>query len=130
MSYTSCALALLGYPDQGARMSERSMELARSLSHPFSEVFVLLYTTLFHHLCDDDAKAREVAETMERICREHGFEAQEFWARAYRLATQKDEESLGQLANAREELDRRGWRCHNSVLFAKLVDGLSRAGRP
>jgi predicted ATPase len=60
-------LWLLGYPDQGLTQSQEAMALAQQIAHPFSLVFALGNTAVFHQLRREVRAAQECAEAAMSI---------------------------------------------------------------
>jgi predicted ATPase len=69
----SQALWNLGYPDQSLKRAEEALALAQELSHPFTLIYALYYTTRLHMLRREVAVAQERAEAALRIATERGF---------------------------------------------------------
>lgn len=76
LSWLSCALFFLGYPDQALRRSGEAIVLARQISHPFTLAVALAVASLLHSWMLDGEGTQELADEAIEICREKGFS---FW---------------------------------------------------
>ena len=77
LTYLSCVLWSLGYPDRALRQSEEALVAARALCHPHSLALVLHFTTWVHQL------RRELPVMQERIAELVALASQEgfaYWA--------------------------------------------------
>jgi predicted ATPase len=63
----------LGRPDQSAAYAAQSMEVARSIDHPFSSVVTQLYTAYLAYFRREHRKTRTLAQEGLDICEELGF---------------------------------------------------------
>ena len=72
-SFSACTLWYLGYPDQGLVRSQEAVTLARQIAHPYSLVFVLSWTAIFHQLRLEAREAQERAEAVIILTMAQGF---------------------------------------------------------
>jgi predicted ATPase/DNA-binding SARP family transcriptional activator/predicted negative regulator of RcsB-dependent stress response len=75
-------LWFLGYPDQAKQGADQAIALARELSHPFTLVYALHFTSMLRQLCHEVQVVQEQEETAIRISREHGFALYLAWTTA------------------------------------------------
>ena len=68
-------LWMLGFPDQALQRSAEALRLSTALSHPFSIVYASCLKSMLHSFRGEAAAAREHAEEVLRLSREHGFSA-------------------------------------------------------
>jgi predicted ATPase/class 3 adenylate cyclase len=74
---TLCFMVLLlwlfGYPEQALKKSQETLDMARTLAHPFSLACALVWTSWFHQLLRDERAAQEQADAAMRLSSEQGF---------------------------------------------------------
>jgi predicted ATPase/energy-coupling factor transporter ATP-binding protein EcfA2 len=72
-----CYLALaqwhLGFPDQALRLSRDTLELARSINHPFSLAYALHHSGWLYQHCRLGTQAQVAGEEQMRLAKEQGF---------------------------------------------------------
>jgi predicted ATPase/DNA-binding winged helix-turn-helix (wHTH) protein len=73
LSYAALALWLLGYPNQALGRIHEALNLAKRLSHPFSQAFALDSAAIFYQFRREAQAAQERAEAAIRLCTEQGF---------------------------------------------------------
>lgn len=73
LGYTAQALWMLGYPDQAQKRCQEALTLARKLSHPFSEAFILGHLAVLHQFARNGREASERADTLVTFCTQKGF---------------------------------------------------------
>ena len=76
LCYTALTLWVLGYPEQALQRSHEALTLAHDLSHPFSLVYALLFTSMHHQLRQEGHIVQERVEAAIALSTEHGFP---FW---------------------------------------------------
>jgi predicted ATPase/class 3 adenylate cyclase len=80
-----CPMALvywhLGYPDQALASVGQARNLARTLSHPYSQAFALGFTAWIHLYRGETRLAEESADAAISLSTEHGFPLWLGWAR-------------------------------------------------
>jgi predicted ATPase len=98
--YAAWTLWVLGYADQALQHIDKSLMLARELSHPFSLAVALNHAACLHYFRREGRMAQERAEEAIGLCAEQGFAF--YWAmanvmRGRMLAAQaQPEEGIGQ----------------------------------
>jgi class 3 adenylate cyclase/predicted ATPase len=98
--YAAWTLWMLGYADQALQHIDKSLILARELSHPFSLAVALNHAAYLHHFRREERAAQARAEEAIALCSEQGFAF--YWAmanivRGRMLAAQlQPEEGIGQ----------------------------------
>ncbi|MBI3756566.1 MAG: AAA family ATPase [Deltaproteobacteria bacterium] len=75
-SYTALTLWYLGYPDRALQEHQRTLALARELTHPFSLVYAFSTSAWGHHLCREVKAAQDQVDAAIRLATEQGFP---FW---------------------------------------------------
>lgn len=66
-------LWMLGSPDRGLRRAQEGVELATTLSHPYSAAYALFHTSLLHLWRGELQAASECAQAVLDIAQEHDF---------------------------------------------------------
>jgi predicted ATPase len=69
--HQAACLWLMGSAEQAVEESRRGTSLARRLAHPPSQVHALTFSTILHQFRNEAGHAREYAEAMIELCREH-----------------------------------------------------------
>jgi predicted ATPase len=69
----SLAAWYLGLPDTALDGAQRTLELAQTLNHPYSELLALMNLIWIHCLRGEPGDAREHARSAIRLCAEHHF---------------------------------------------------------
>jgi predicted ATPase len=132
--YAAWALWMLGYADQALHHIDKSLILARKLSHPFSLAVALNHAAYLHHFRREERAAQERAEEAIALCSEQGFPF--YWAmanvvRGRMLAAQpQPEEGIGQTLQGLT-----AWRHTGAVILvptflALLAESYGLAGQP
>ena len=93
--YTTSAFFLwwLGYPDRAVERADRAIELVTQLNHPFTMAYALFHTGSLHMWRGEMELAKEQAQAMLEVAKEHSFQIWESLATMLLGATQI---SLGQ----------------------------------
>jgi DNA-binding winged helix-turn-helix (wHTH) protein/tetratricopeptide (TPR) repeat protein len=73
-----------GYPDQARTRAAEALNLARELSHPFSETMTLADAAMLHQFCHDLEEVRRLADATIAHATEHGFPYYLTWAQILR----------------------------------------------
>ena len=73
LAFAAWDLWMLGYPEQAVARSDRSVALANSLHHPFSQAIALSFAAMLHYWRHDPAATRQYAEQTVALCTEHGI---------------------------------------------------------
>ena len=71
--WSAWTLWFLGYPDQALNMSREAVLLARETSHPMTEVYVAVFTAMFHRFRGEMEPAIELAERAAKEAADQGF---------------------------------------------------------
>lgn len=71
--YVSIAIWALGYPDRARNLVHSSVELAKHLDDPFSQVHATNHGAWVHHFCRQADKTIELAEETIRVSSEQAF---------------------------------------------------------
>ena len=71
--YAAQALWMLGYPDQAQRRCQEALSLAQTLSHPFSEAFILGHLAVLSQFGRDGYAVCEHAQGLIAFCADKGF---------------------------------------------------------
>ncbi|MCP5081143.1 MAG: adenylate cyclase, partial [Alphaproteobacteria bacterium] len=71
--WSAWTLWFLGYPDQALNMSREAVHLARETSHPMTEVYVAVFTAMFHRFRGEMEPAIELAERAAKEATDQGF---------------------------------------------------------
>jgi predicted ATPase/class 3 adenylate cyclase len=64
----------LGYPDRAVAFADRAIELVTELDHPFTMAYALFHTGSLHMWRGEMELAKERAQAMLEIARDHGFQ--------------------------------------------------------
>jgi predicted ATPase len=72
--WSAWALWFLGYPDKALSMSRKTTLLAQETSHPMTEVYVGVFTAMFHRFRRDMEPARKLADKAAKESADQGFE--------------------------------------------------------
>lgn len=78
----SCVLWLLGHPDQAMERGKLALDLAKELSHPFSQAYALNFLGTLTQLCGDFALTHQYADAQIALSETYGFS---FWAATGRM---------------------------------------------
>lgn len=100
-AHAAHVLWLLGYSDQAMERMNAAMNLAQSLSHPFSIAFAHFTSALLHLLRRESKYALDQAEAAIAISEAQGFAFWEAWASVYWgwavAMNGREEEGIGRL---------------------------------
>jgi DNA-binding winged helix-turn-helix (wHTH) protein/predicted ATPase len=73
-----------GYADRAREQSERTVGVARDLSHPLTLAVALAYAAMLYQFCRDVKQVDVLADLTIRLCSEHGFPYYLAWAEVLR----------------------------------------------
>ncbi len=132
LCYQSFVYCFLGFFDRAKSASERAIEYARSLRHPFSIGWSLAFRALLECFTLNIAEARHWSETATRYCQEQAYP---FWSSAVLASwgwalTEEGEVTAG-IAKMREGIAVMrsiGSRVIEPLFRGLLAEGLLRAG--
>jgi predicted ATPase len=134
MAYTACCLWCLGYPDQAAKQSQKALDLARELDHPFTLIDVLAFGgCLFNTMRRDALALDDCASKMKRLATEkvRGWLAQATRSRGEALAmTGHLEEGIIQMQDGLVFEQYGAERCFRSGCLCSLAEAQAKIGRP
>jgi predicted ATPase len=130
--WSAWALWFLGYPDQALNMSRETALLARETSHPMTEVYVAVFSTMFHRFRREMEPARKLAAKAARESADQGFGMFLTSANVLRGSLLAVESMDDGIALMQEGLT--GWRATGAELFvpfylALLAEAYGEAGR-
>ncbi|HWO01779.1 MAG TPA: hypothetical protein VNS63_21170, partial [Blastocatellia bacterium] len=130
--YLALSLWYLGYPDQALQLSRDTIELARTVGHPFSLEYALHHAGWLRQQCRLGDEAQAAGNEQIDIATEQGFA---FWHatgsiyRAAGLVLQGDlEGGLPKLVEGLESYRATGAELALPYYLSLLVDGYTRAG--
>jgi predicted ATPase len=133
LSRVSRVLLSLGYVDQAVQKSHEALALARELSHPQTLAFALFHAGLVRHFRREGQVAREQAEALIALSREHGFEfhlATGIMVRGWALAEQgQEKEGIAQMRRGLSGLQATGAELPLAVWAAPLAEAYGKVGR-
>jgi adenylate cyclase len=134
MCLASLVAWLRGFPDRAAALTDRALERAREVGHPYTSAWVLNFAAVIFSLRGEISRARQAAEACVRLAKQHDFP---FWIAGGRVmsgwcrisAGERDEAALREVEEGLVD-----WRGTGAVVFSPyylsgLVEGL-RAVRP
>ena len=81
-SMAGVALTFVGDAVAARASSERALQRARQLQHPFSSTLALYFASMLHQLLDEPERCREFAEASQAQAVEQGFELFRGWSDA------------------------------------------------
>ena len=83
-SWATHVLWHAGYPDQARAKAEETLDLARGLSHPFTQTITLAYAAMLNQFRRDVEEVDRLAEVTIIHATEHGFPYYLAWAEVLR----------------------------------------------
>lgn len=130
--WSAWALWFLGYPDQALSMSRKTALLAQETSHPMTEVYIGVFTAMFHRFRREMEPARKLADNAARESVDQGFELFLASANAVKGSLLTVESMDDGIALMKEGVAR--WRATGAELFvpfflALLAEAYGKAGR-
>lgn len=81
-SMAAIALAIVGDSPAAHAASERALDRAQRIQHPFSSTLALYFASMLHQMLDAPERCREMAEAAHAKAVEQGFELFRGWADA------------------------------------------------
>lgn len=133
LSHLALVLWLLGYPDQALVQSDRAVELAGQLAHPYSLAFAWCWAAWLRQLRQETEPSLAMAEASRTLCFDHDFKLLELiasivagWATA---AQGRIETGLGQLRQKLNDFDQTGAQLGHLHFWVLLADTYLRAGQ-
>ncbi|MFN0169545.1 MAG: AAA family ATPase [Bryobacteraceae bacterium] len=121
-----------GYADKARASAGETLNLARELSHPFSQAIALAYAAMLHQFCLDIEGVDALAEATITLCTEHGFPYYLAWAEVLRgwtrAAQGSSEEGIAGIRSGIEVLQATAG-ARLSYYRALLAESCARAGR-
>jgi DNA-binding winged helix-turn-helix (wHTH) protein len=81
-SMAALALTIVGDAAAARASSERALQRAQRLQHPFSSTLALYFASMLHQLLDEPERCRELAEASHAQAVEQGFELFRGWSDA------------------------------------------------
>ncbi len=123
----SCVLWLLGHPKQAVERGKLALDLAKQLSHPFSQAYALNFLGTLAQLCGDPALTYQYADAQIALSETYGFS---FWAATGRMlktwseaANQAPEVTCQAFQQALNDYEKSGNRLARSY-FQSILTGL------
>jgi TOMM system kinase/cyclase fusion protein len=133
LSYAAWALWLLGYPDQALKRGAEALALAQELSHPFTQVYALVFAAGLHGYRREAQVVRECAEGAITLAAQQGFT---FWVamgtirRGWALAAQgQPEEGATQIRQGQAAYQATGAELSRPANLAMLAEAYAKNGQ-
>ena len=131
-SYLAWSLWLTGQPTRAAEASERAIDWATHIAHPFSQALALSFAQWLGQFAGEVEGTRRLVDRSLAIARENQFEFWMGWGRVMRGWTMAMEGESGAVREIRSGIDQ--WRTQGSELglnyfYVLLAEALGRAGR-
>jgi predicted ATPase len=133
LSYAAWALWLLGYPDQALKRCHEALALSQELSHPFTQVYALVFAAGLHGYRREAQVVQERAEAAITLAAQQGFT---FWVamasirRGWALAEQgQPEEGSAQIRQGQAAYQATGAEISRPANFAMLAEAYAKGGR-
>lgn len=130
---SSCALWLLGKPTQAIERGQYALNLAKSLSHPFSQAYALNFLGTLSQLCGDHALTYQYADAQITLSETYGFS---FWTATGKMLkawaespTQPPEVTCKNFQHALSDYENSGNRLARPYFQAIHVGLLKQAGQ-
>ena len=120
--WSAWALWLLGYPDQALAMSRETTLLARETSHPMTEVYIAVFTAMFHRFRRETEPAKKFADKAAKEAADQGFGLFLASANVLRGSLLTAESMVDGIALMQEGLS--GWRATGARLFVPFYLGM------
>jgi len=123
---------LAGLCDRARVSSERAVQLADELAHPYSQALAHAYAAVFHHMRRDPRTCLVHAAAVRDICEKHGFAYYVHWGRllaSWAEPGEVEETRLTQMREAIDGLEREGAAVRRPFYLSVLAIALARAGR-
>jgi len=131
-SFPIRALWMLGFPDQGRRRMQETLDLAREWDDPHDIAFTENLAAGFHMLCGEADRARAMAEDCIVLSNKHGLPQERQWATIWLGAALVElgevEEGLQLIRNSLAAQRAMSAKVSFTNYLALLADGLWKAG--
>jgi predicted ATPase len=129
----SCVLWLLGQPKQAMEHGKHALQLAKSLSHPFSQAYALNFLGTLSQLCGDRTLTYQYADAQITLSETYGFS---FWSATGKMLkawaespNQPPEVTCQIFQEALRDYENSGNQLARPYFQAVLVDLLQNAGQ-
>ncbi|MDX2465070.1 MAG: hypothetical protein QNK31_11250, partial [Porticoccus sp.] len=129
----SCVLWLLGRPTQAIERGQYALNLAKSLSHPFSQAYALNFLGTLSQLCGDHTLTYQYADAQIALSETYGFS---FWAATGKMLkawaespVQPPEVTCENFQHALSDYENSGNRLARPYFQAVLVGLMKNAGQ-
>ena len=134
LSWVAVAQWIQGSPEHALELSREAVNLAESLSHPFSLAFALIWAARIHHLRREPEGVRWRAEQAVAMSIEQGFPylvAQGTLMGGWALAQQGDvEQGLAEMHRGFEAWQATGAKLGATYILALRAEAYTGAGQP
>jgi predicted ATPase len=124
----------LGYPDQAVETAHSATNLARELSHPFSQVLAFIFSAFLHHYRRDPGSTRECAEAAIALCAEQGvaphYAAVGSILRGWSVAAEGQQEGLAEIHRGVADWRDSGAKLRLSYLLGVMAEAYGRTEQP
>jgi len=127
-------LWLLGYVEQARRWSDRALVLAREGAHAFTLAYTLIFSSWFHHFCQEWAIAQEQVDELIAICTKQGLASLLAWGtiiHSWALAEQgHDEAGIAQIRQGLAAARAAGTEAFRTYHLTLLAEAYHMVGEP
>jgi predicted ATPase len=127
------ALWHLGYPDQALSMGQKALDLAESLSHPFSLAVALDYVAMLHQFRREKRVAHERTDAAITLCAQQGFAYYLAWARLMQgwslTVPGQGEAGISQMQDGLEALRATGGQLRLPYYLSLMAESYGQAGQ-
>jgi predicted ATPase len=127
-------LWLLGYVEQARRWSDRALLLAREGAHAFTLAYTLIFSSWFHHFCQEWAIAQEQVDELIAICTKQGLASLLAWGtiiHSWALAEQgQDEAGIAQIRQGLAAARAAGTEAFRTYHLTLLAEAYHMVGEP
>ena len=127
-------LWLLGCGEQARRWNERALLLAREAAHAFTLAYTLIFSSWFHHFCQEWAIAQEQAEEVIAIASKQGLALWLAWGmitRGWALAQQgQGEAGIAEMVQGLAAARATGAEICRTYQATLLVEAYQSVGQP
>lgn len=120
--WSTWALWILGYPDQALIMGGETKLMAQETSHPMTEVYIEVFTAMFHRFRQETKQARKLADQAAKEATDQGFGMFLTMANVIRGSLLAEDSVDEGIALMQEGLA--GWRATGAELFVPFSLGL------
>ena len=124
----------LGYPDQALKEAHSAMNLAKELSHPFTQVLAFAFSSFLHHYRREPGPTRECAEAAMTLSNEQGL-APHYGnvgriLRGWSMATERPDEGLAEILRGVATMEDMGTMFRLSYFLGVMAEVNGWAGQP